>query len=284
MYSDVKKRKLIILAITIFFFICLIIILFSLRLNKKSPINKDYLKNNEEKRVEPTASVIYDNTELTNQDVTVKLTDINTEIIITNNDGKDTFTFTENGEFTFNYVNKYGDIGSTTAKVDWIDKTPPIALISFGPSKNNPNYMIATLTSIGEEIIVLNNDGKNYYEFTENGQFKFIYQDQAGNINSTIAEINCLDNSLTTFSENPNFSQANSFHSNETNKDLIEEETKKPTPKIDKSEEKEESDVEKSKSKKNFNIYIKSFLIIDIILLFIFLIIIFCKKIKIKSL
>jgi len=72
------------------------------------------------KKKTPTAEIEYSINELTNQDVLVKLVNSSIEITITNNDGKDTYLFEQNGEFTFEFIDKYGNVGSTTASVNWI--------------------------------------------------------------------------------------------------------------------------------------------------------------------
>ena len=74
------------------------------------------------KKSTPTAEIEYDITEETTKNVTAKLINPSTEITITNNNGSDTYVFTENGEFTFEFVDNYGNIGSTTARVNWIIK------------------------------------------------------------------------------------------------------------------------------------------------------------------
>lgn len=76
------------------------------------------------KKQKPTADIQYDITTQTTQNVTAKLVNPSTEITITNNNGSDTHIFKENGEFTFEFKDKNGNIGTTTAKVDWIVKKP----------------------------------------------------------------------------------------------------------------------------------------------------------------
>lgn len=61
----------------------------------------------------------------TNQDITASITFNRENVTITNNDGKDTYVFTENGEFTFKYMDENGFEGETKAIVTNIDKTPP---------------------------------------------------------------------------------------------------------------------------------------------------------------
>ena len=64
----------------------------------------------------------------TNQDITAKITfNRNENVKIINNDGSDTYVFTQNGEFTFEFVDEYGFEGTATAIVTNIDKIAPQA-------------------------------------------------------------------------------------------------------------------------------------------------------------
>lgn len=74
--------------------------------------------------VAPTATISYDKTSLTNGSVVATLNP-NEPVTITNNSGSTTYTFTNNGTFTFEFEDIAGNIGSTTATVSNIDKTPP---------------------------------------------------------------------------------------------------------------------------------------------------------------
>lgn len=217
-------------------------------------------------KIPPTATITFDLENLTNQNVVATLSEVSEDITITNNDGKNTYIFSDNGEFTFEYVDEAGNKGSTIAKVDWIDKTLPIALISFSQQNESSDPVVATLTNETEPITILNNDGKNMYEFTENGTFEFVYQDQVGNINKTIAVVNWIEtmnsSSEQNFLEPETYNPPNIY----INIEGVEEETKKPTPKIDKEEKHEEEtqevEIEKKASNKNY------ILIINLVLLF----------------
>ena len=140
----------------------------------------------------PTADIQYDITELTNKNVVAKLVNPSKEITITNNGGKDTYTFTENGEFTFEFEDNSGNKGTAKAKVDWIRKTAPTATISYNISKWTNKDVVATL-NCSEEITVTNNDGKKTYTFTENGEFEFIYTDKLGNEGKVLAKVVWID-------------------------------------------------------------------------------------------
>lgn len=84
------------------------------------------------KKATPTAQIEYDTTAATSGSVTAKLVNPSTAITITNNGGSDTYVFTQNGTFTFEFVDQYGNVGTATATVSWIiteivpvETTPP---------------------------------------------------------------------------------------------------------------------------------------------------------------
>ena len=69
----------------------------------------------------PTAEVEYSETEPTTNSVVAKLVNANKHITITNpKDGSDSYVFTKNGSFTFEFVDDYGNTGKVTATVTWI--------------------------------------------------------------------------------------------------------------------------------------------------------------------
>ena len=137
----------------------------------------------------PTAEIKYDIEKLTNSDVTVTLVNPSTEITITNNNGKDTYVFTENGEFTFEFEDKYGNKGTATAIVDWIDKIIPTATISYDIEEETNQPVRATISDFSEKVTITNNDGKDTYTFKENGSFTFEFVDEAGNIGTATASV-----------------------------------------------------------------------------------------------
>jgi hypothetical protein len=70
----------------------------------------------------------------TNQNVIATLTGCNKSITVTNNGGNTNYTFTNTGSFTFTYQDSYGNTGSTTANVNWIDKSPVTGSITYSPN------------------------------------------------------------------------------------------------------------------------------------------------------
>lgn len=72
----------------------------------------------------PTADIKYSTTSRTYDPVTATLVNENKKITVINNNGSKTYTFTKNGEFTFEFVDDMGNMGTKTAKVDWIEEKP----------------------------------------------------------------------------------------------------------------------------------------------------------------
>ncbi len=157
------------------------------------------------KNPNPTASIGFDITAPTNQNVVARLINPSTNIRITNNGGSDTYTFTENGEFTFEFIDdSNGMTGKSTAKVNWIDKIPPTATIRYNITSKTNKEVEATLIP-SEEIIVLNNgdydsDNPNSdpmtHLFMENGEFTFEFKDKAGNIGTAKATVDWIDTTI----------------------------------------------------------------------------------------
>ena len=75
-------------------------------------------------RTAPTVEISYSTTETTKENVKATLVNESEEIIVTNNNGSREYTFTQNGEFTFEFRDEAGNTGTITANVTWIDKDP----------------------------------------------------------------------------------------------------------------------------------------------------------------
>ena len=144
------------------------------------------------KNTVPTAEIVYDIEKITNLDVTATLVNPSTEITITNNDGKDSYVFTQNGNFTFEFIDKNGNKGTATAVVNWIDKTPPTATISYDITEETNQPVTATISNFSEKVTITNNSGSDTYTFVENGTFEFEFVDEAGNIGTAIATVSWI--------------------------------------------------------------------------------------------
>ncbi len=139
----------------------------------------------------PVGTISYDITTLTNKDVVATLT-VADGVTVTNNGGLKTYRFSENGEFTFEFVDVAGNKGTATAKVDWINKKAPVGTISYNITSLTNKDVIATL-NVGDGITITNNNGSRTYTFTNNGEFTFEFVDNAGNKGTAVATVNWID-------------------------------------------------------------------------------------------
>ncbi len=138
------------------------------------------------KNPHPTAGIAYSTTELTNGKVVARLINPSREIIITNNEGSDTYTFSENGEFTFEFKDKNGVTGSATAKVDWIDKNIPDANIDY---KLDSNHKLSiSLDDISEDVYLLDKNDKpiNFIEVKNKKVTRVSYLNSENEITKTV--------------------------------------------------------------------------------------------------
>ncbi len=144
----------------------------------------------------PAVRVEYSTTLPTNQNVIATLVGVDEEVTVTNNDGSASYEFTDNGEFTFEYQGVNGQTGRYTAHVDWIDRVAPVAKVVY--DKPNPvtnEQVVATLMKINpedEDFEITNNEGRESYTFSENGEFVFVIRDVAGNENRIIARVDWI--------------------------------------------------------------------------------------------
>jgi len=152
--------------------------------------------------------ITYSETELTNQDVIATISFNKPNVIVENGN---THTFTKNGEYTFEYVDEAGNNGMTTAIVNWIDKVSPTAKVTYDITEMTDKNVVATLTDASEEITITNNDGKNTYTFTENGEFKFEIVDNAGNKGTVIAKVTWINKNNDFIFESDNYTIEENF-------------------------------------------------------------------------
>ena len=141
-------------------------------------------------KVVKVAIISYDITSLTNQNVTASISFNEENITITNNEGNNTYVFTENGEFIFEYRDEAGNEGTAKATVTWIDKVLPVATISYNITSTTNQDVVATVTFDKENVTV---EGGNTHTFTENGEYTFTYRDQAGNEGTAKATVTWID-------------------------------------------------------------------------------------------
>ena len=130
--------------------------------------------------------------------------------------------FMDNGEFTFEFVDKSGNKGTATAKVNWIDKKAPVATLEYDNDKETDKDLTVKIKFDKSNVTILNNNEKTSYTFKENGEFTFEFVDQAGNHGSIIARVNWINknkdnNNSSDNSNNNNTSGSNQNNSNNNN-------------------------------------------------------------------
>ena len=143
----------------------------------------------------PTATIKYSTVDPTNGEVIAELVP-NEEVTILNGVGvnPNCYYFDDNGEFTFEFVDKAGNKGSATAKVDWIDKIAPTAELHYDIANPTNEDVTVTIENFSEEgVKVVNNNNSNSYTFKDNGEFIFEIVDKAGNRNTIVAKVNWID-------------------------------------------------------------------------------------------
>jgi hypothetical protein len=161
----------------------------------------------------PVATVEYSTTTLTCNDVTATIT-FNEDVTFMEDEDDDeeltyegyekstlqstysnsySFVFTSNGEKSFDFMDKAGNITTIELNVDWIDKIPPTGDISYDIESTTNKNVVATLTNLSEDVTILNNNGSSTYTFTENGEFTFKVMDKAGNVNNITAMVDWID-------------------------------------------------------------------------------------------
>lgn len=138
----------------------------------------------------PTAEFEYSTIHLTDKAVTAKLSP-SEPVAILNNDGKDTYTFNDNGSFTFEFEDRAGNKGTATATVSWIGKLPKYEIKYSIMNPTNQNVDATVELESGYRIV--NNDAKNVYTFVENGIFSFQYTDNKGNVGLIQVSVNWID-------------------------------------------------------------------------------------------
>ena len=118
------------------------------------------------------ATINYSTTESTTDPVIATVTFNKEGIKITNNEGKNTYEFTDNGEFTFEYVDEAGRIGSITAKVDWIKKKEVVGQDGewkYFVNSDNTIQLTQYLGTKTELVVPANYDGYVVYAVGQQG-------------------------------------------------------------------------------------------------------------------
>ena len=150
---------------------------------KKKATCEIVVMGNEEKVV---ATIEYSETDLTNKDVVATIYFNKEDVRITNNDEKNTYTFTTNDSFVFEYVDSQNTTGTATATVNWIDKIlPTITGVENDGKYESPVTPVITDENLKDVQLIKDgteiNGYENGQEIAENGEYIIIATDKAGN-------------------------------------------------------------------------------------------------------
>ncbi len=131
------------------------------------------------------------NEQKTNQNVTATISFANEndrQITITNNDGEKVYTFEQNGEFIFEFIDKYGIEGAATASVQNIDKEAPKVIAVTSEQKENVVEYTLELSEKIQDIEGWNQietaEGRIFISktYTEDTEEEIQLIDEAGNV------------------------------------------------------------------------------------------------------
>ena len=143
----------------------------------------EYIENN------PVTVTYSDMSEWTNKDVIATL-NIGSDAKVTNNEGNNTYTFKENGSFSFEYERR-GRTFSQEVKVENIDKILP----EISNIENGKIYFESVIPNVNDEHlgkvqVTLNGQAIEGYslgnELTQEGQYEVMATDKAGNVTKVV--------------------------------------------------------------------------------------------------
>jgi hypothetical protein len=158
----------------------------------------------------PTGNVTYDIQTPTKGNVIATISNFTkngvaaTGIIVTNNNGLLMHTFTENGSFVFNIIDALGITGTVTATVGNIDKTDPSLTFTQNPSNDiwskDKVTITATASDAGSGVKRIQKPDGTWvsgttanFDATENTQYTFTVEDNAGNTHTEEYTVSNLD-------------------------------------------------------------------------------------------
>lgn len=155
-------------------------------------------------RETPEPTITFNTTTWTYEPVTATISyDNETAPITINNHDSRTYTFDENGTFTFYYEDAAGNTGNSgPITVHWIDREKPTGVLTYseqGWTNQDVTVTLQTFDNSGAEVTLLNPEGSQH-TFTENGSLTFQLRDAAGNVNTVEGVVDRIDKTAPTAS------------------------------------------------------------------------------------
>ena len=152
------------------------------------------------------STISYYITDSTNKNVTATITFNRNDVTITNNDGNNQCVFETNGEFTFEYVDSEGNIGTNMARVNWIDKEAPVLEIEY--ENINDGKEVKVMIKSNEELLEVNGwelseDRMSMSKtFSANENIVIEVSDLVGNVTEATINVESIQNSENNDNEN----------------------------------------------------------------------------------
>lgn len=106
----------------------------------------------------------------------------------------DTITLDKDGVYkiiAYSYGND-GNRSKITSQIIKISKTGIIPSITYSPTEQTNGKVVAAIQFNKDGVSIINNDGKNTYDFLDNGNFTFEYIDEAGRTGKADATVNWI--------------------------------------------------------------------------------------------
>jgi len=151
-------------------------------------------------KLPPTAEVGYSTTEITNENVEIRLTlseeaevTAPEKILVKEKDGFILYEAPDNGDYIFILTDPAQNENTVTASVYNIDRLAPAGRVSYSTLEITRDPVIATVQA-DEEFTVMNNFNLKERVFFGNGAFTFQLMDTAGNWSEVKAEVGNIDN------------------------------------------------------------------------------------------
>lgn len=101
------------------------------------------------------------------------------------------FEFTSNGIYSFNYVDKAGNFGTSSLTIDCIDKSLPSAYLVYDKSEHTNQNVTVTIKF--NESAKLDDGCNASYTFNSNGEYTFKYYNSKGELQTITANVTWID-------------------------------------------------------------------------------------------
>lgn len=100
--------------------------------------------------------------------------------------------FTDNGSYTFHYIDPYGQEQTLEAQVSWIDRQAPTGELVYSTQEWTNQPVTVTLDQLSEKVEFADGS-QGSHTFQDNGSYTFTIRDEAGNETTYTAAVSWID-------------------------------------------------------------------------------------------